>query len=475
MQSAKYIWKCALAGTLLVVFTTSGCKKFLDIGAPKTELVSELVFKDEATAINALVSMYGEMMAGNNFVSDYASTYLGYAADEFLSNGSPQSPYYTNSLTAGNNDDFWSRAYKFIYNANLVREGTDRSTLADTTKKQIKGETLFIRAFCHFYMVNLFGDIPYMTSTDYRVTNIAVREPVTQVYDKILADLLEARNLVKADYLDGNNKPYTERIRPNKAVCTALIARVYLYMGNWKKAEEEATTLINNTAYSLPTDLKTVFLKNSAETIWQLQPSSPTYTNGFLATNYIWDASFGYNRPVLTNNLFNACEPGDKRQSDWMGTYASPTAGNVHFSWKYKSKEQSAPSKEYFMVFRLAEQYLIRAEASAKLNNVADAVKDLNKLRDRARTLPTDLPPYSETISQDACIAAVAHERQIELFTEWGHRWLDLKRTGKANEVLGPLKGNTWWQGTDVLFPIPLQQISLNPNMTNAQNPGYPN
>jgi starch-binding outer membrane protein, SusD/RagB family len=471
MTSAKHILRNVLAGVVLISVAGTSCKKFLDIGAPKTELVSELVFNDETTAINAITSIYGDMMASNNFFSDASN--LGYAADELVSVSTPVNIYYLNTLDGGSPDVIWKTGYKYIYQANAVREGVERSSLPDSTKKQMIGETFFIRAFAHFYMVNLFGDVPYITTTDFRVTNLVVREPVAQVYDKILKDLLAARDLVRVYYMDGSNKQYSERIRPNKAVLTAMIARVYLYMGNWAKAEEEATSLITNPLYSLPTVLTSVFLKNSVETIWQLQPSSPTYTNGYIANGYVLDASFGSFKPLLSPQVLNAFEPGDKRRTDWVGSYTTPQNVTNRFAWKYKVNIVSQPQTEYYMVFRLAEQYLIRAEARAQQNNFGGCADDLNKLRARARLTPADLPDHPATLNQAQCLAAVAHERQTELFTEWGHRWLDLKRTGKVDEVMAPIKTDKW-QTTDQLFPIPQLQLQLNPNMTGHQNPGYP-
>ncbi|MRG47931.1 RagB/SusD family nutrient uptake outer membrane protein [Chitinophaga sp. SYP-B3965] len=471
MTSAKHILKSALAGVVLISIIGTSCKKFLDVGAPKTELVSELVFNDEQTAINAVTSIYGDMMGSSTFVSDYSSSYLGMAADELVSVSSPLNVYFTNTL-ASDKDDFWKSGYKYIYQANIVREGTERSSLLDSTKRQMIGELLFVRAFCHFYMVNLFGDIPYMTSTDYRVTNVAPREPVAAVYAKILKDLLDARDLVREYYVEATNKPTTERIRPNKAVVTAMLARVYLYMGNWAKAEEEATTLINNPLYNLPTLMSSVFLRTSTEAIFQLQPSSLTYNNGYSGPNFIIDARPNSFRPVLSDQLWNAFEPGDKRQTEWLGTFNN--FGTItHFAWKYKIAQVPAPAQsEFHMVLRLAEQYLIRAEARANLNNFAGAAQDLNKLRLRARATPTDLPDYPETLDKAQCLAKVELERQRELFTEMGHRWLDLKRTGRADAVMAPVKG-TKWQTTDQLFPLPKLQLELNPNMTGKQNPGY--
>ena len=118
-------------------------------------------------------------------------------------------------------------------------------------------------------------------------------------------------------------------------------------------------------------------------------------------------------------------------------------------------------------MFRLAEQYLIRAEARAQQNNISGAQADLNAIRTRA-----GLANVTAT-TQTGLVTAIYHERQIELFTEFGHRWFDLKRTGQLDAVMGiaaPQKGGTW-ASYKALIPIPASEISINPHLT--QNPGY--
>jgi hypothetical protein len=124
---------------------------------------------------------------------------------------------------------------------------------------------------------------------------------------------------------------------------------------------------------------------------------------------------------------------------------------------------------EYYMVLRLAEQYLIRAEAEANGagGGTAAAIADLNVIRGRA-----GLPALSPSLTPAQVITAVAHERQTELFAEWGHRWLDLKRTGQAGAVLSviPLK-QPWLGAYQLLYPIPFTETQDDPNL--VQNPGY--
>jgi hypothetical protein len=122
---------------------------------------------------------------------------------------------------------------------------------------------------------------------------------------------------------------------------------------------------------------------------------------------------------------------------------------------------------EYYMVLRLAEQYLIRAEARAHLRNLPGAIADLDSIRNRA-----GLPLISITnpaITREELLIAIQQERQTELFAEWGHRWFDLKRTKQADAVLKDRKSS--WNSTDTLYPVPASERILNPNLT--QNDGY--
>jgi hypothetical protein len=119
---------------------------------------------------------------------------------------------------------------------------------------------------------------------------------------------------------------------------------------------------------------------------------------------------------------------------------------------------------EHYIVLRLAEQHLIRGEARAMQNKLIESKQDLNIIRNRAGLT------NSTASSKEDILAAIARERKVELFSEWGNRWYDLKRTGKANSVLSTIKPQTW-QATDTLYPIPQSQINLNSAL--SQNPGY--
>ena len=131
---------------------------------------------------------------------------------------------------------------------------------------------------------------------------------------------------------------------------------------------------------------------------------------------------------------------------------------------KYHNNHPNINAPEYLAALRIAEQYLIRAEARAQLNNISGAVADLNVIRGRA-----GLPPLSSGISQKSCMDKVIHERQVELFAEWGNRYLDLKRTGRLSPLISAFKAA--WKPTNTILPIPQHEITYDPYLN--QNPGY--
>lgn len=467
MNQNQNIKKCYCVNLVIILLlVASSCKKFVEIGPPKTEIINETVFTSDASATAAIRGIYTLMMGSQTFTNGYMELYSGLSADEFTnySTNQEQLEFYMNSLGKTNSrvlQIFWANAYRYINNANGVLEGLEKSTLLTTTARlQLEGEAKFIRAFCHFYLVNLFGDVPYISTTDYRINAVASRMPKEEVYQKIISDLKDAQNLLASDFSFSNG----QRNQPNKGAATAMLARVYLYTGEWGKAEIEATTVINNSSvYTLQSNLNDVFLKNSSETIWQLMPvidgSNTNHGQLFILIN---TPNNILGRVALSNGMYNSFEAGDNRKVSWVNSYNSGT-DTWYFPYKYKV-DYSSSLTEYAMILRLAEQYLIRAEARAQQNNISGAQADLNVIRNRAGLVNT-------TANDKALLLlAIENERRSELFTEWGHRWLDLKRTNRADAVLGPLKGSNW-QSTDVLYPIPESERLVNPNLT--QNPGY--
>lgn len=455
---------CFLVLTSSWIIATEGCKKFIQVEPPKTQLVSSVVFSNDATGLSALSGVYARMMTTDGLAGGGTSSITvlsGLSSDELLNYSSSFGEFYNNSLTSINTRirTLWSEAYQYIYTANSILEGINNSdNITPSTKKILEGEAKFIRAFNLLYLTNLFGDIPMHLTADYRISSVAKRSPQNEIYNQIISDLKDAQNLLPNDYSLFNN----ERVRPCKWAATALLARVYLYQNNWLNAEEQASSVINNSVlFNLP-DLDNVFIKNSEEAIWQLLP---VITGQNTREGSVFILTAAPREISLSENIIAAFEPGDNRRDKWVG---SITISSKTYYYPYKYKIKTATSlTEYSMVLRLGEQYLIRAEARAHQNKLMGAnstESDLNIIRNRA-----GLPNITAS-TQEEMLNAINQERRIELFTEWGHRWFDLKRTEHANTVLAPIKGNNW-QSTDILYPIPQLEIDNNHNI--SQNSGY--
>lgn len=454
-----------------------GCKKFVQVDPPVTGVPGTTVFSNNTSAAAVLTGIYDQMHSSSQNLADgnYSiSNLCGLSADELTNYSSDitSSTFYTNSLSASNFAYFWPEIYQEIYVANAAISGLSSSPkLSPSLKQQLMGEAKFMRAFLHFYAVNLFGDVPLITTTDYRINNVTGRSPKAQVYQQIIADLKDAQNILSDNYLDASNIITANRIRPNKGAANALLARVYLYTAVWDSAEKQATSVINSGMYSLlaNSNLNNVFLKNSSEAIWQLQSFFPGF-NTFDAYFFVLTSKPGTGRfnTALSSYLLNSFEPSDSRMSNWIGTFNSG-GQTYYYPCKYKvgTYNVGSPVTEYLMVLRLAEVYLIRAEARAQQGNISGAQADLNAIRNRAGLVNTVANTKSDLLN------AIYHERQVELFTEWGHRWFDLKRTGTVDAIMSvvtPQKGGAW-SPSWALFPIPQSDILINARLT--QNPAY--
>lgn len=442
----------------------SSCRKFIDPGQPSSQLTTATVFSSDALATAAQLAIYAQL-EGNGFFFNL-SVATAMSADEMI-NHMPL-PYrediYNNNLTPENTTviSMWSQLYGFIYKANAVYDGVEKSrSVSVAVKKQLKGEALFVRAFCHFYLVQLYGDIPVITTTDYRQNAMEGRQPVTAVYSQIEKDLDQAVGLLSAEYKNASNKSTSERTRPNLYAAKALLARLYLFEEKWALAESAATEVINySTQYELLSNLNSVFLKNSREAIWQIQAVVPIF-NSYAGAFYPF-----FRRPnnvSLSPDFVSSFDTADLRFKSWINSIIVD-ADNYFYPFKYKAGQNQPSVTEYTMVLRLAELYLIRAEARSRQQLFTLANEDLNKIRSRAGLEDINLTTEAQLLAE------VEQQRRFELFAESGDRWIDLRRTGRISDVLSISKAPNW-ELTDQLYPIPQVEIDRNKNL--EQNPGY--
>lgn len=469
----------------LFVLQLVSCKKFIEVEAPITSINSGLVYKDDKFAAAVLTGIYADITSNTIRLGGLLSLsfFPGMSSDELklhsLSNATNLG-YYSNGLTnsISQGADFWTSIYKIVFKANVAIEGLNASEhLIPAVKRQLLGEAKFMRALCYFYLVNLYGDVPLVINTNYEQSRLLARTPQSQVYEQILSDLKEAQELLsdyylQADALTAYAIGSEERVRPTKWAASALLARVYLYTSDWENAEKYSTSTISNMALFDTVYLDGVFLKNSKEAIWQLQA---TRSDPLANTQEGWlfvlrPSGPGAANPVyLSAHLINSFEIGDLRRQFWTRTIIVGGNSYTH-PYKYKKgQEAGAINTEYSMVLRLGEQYLIRAEARAHLDNISGAQADLNIIRSRAGLSNTSV------MDKHSLLEAILNERRVELFTEWGHRWFDIKRTGKVNTIMSnivPQKVNgATWRPFQQYYPIRISELSLNPNLT--QTEGY--
>lgn len=453
---------------LVAVPLIFSCKKFTEIDPPKNAISTEQVFADDQSANSAVLGIYSTMNAERFGYGDITLN-AGISSDELLrlNPNSDALGIMENRILASNQivEGLWNSAYKIIGQANACLEGLNAENGVSAAKKTtLIAESRFLRAFCYFYLVNLYGKVPLITTTNWTTIKSIPRAEVAELSKFILEDLKFAYESLPVEYPSGTKS------RATKWAAAAMLARVNLYSSNWAEASSYAAKVIDESGLfhgELPAP-SAVFLTGSTEAIWQMPPAS-YWVNTFEGTAF---NNFGYLQYVISDDLKSALDPDDLRTIQWVDRVESQ--GVVYaVPAKYKANTYAGSPVEQYVMLRLAEQFLIRAEAEAKLNHNEPAIADLNVIRNRAAisALPDDL-------SNEAVIAAVEDERRMEFFAEWGHRWFDLKRTPglsgsgtRADEVIAAAKPGKW-QSTDALYPVPQKEISFNPALA-PNNPGY--
>lgn len=455
------IWtKFSIIGVLV---SFMACEDFVNMDLTGGELSSELVFKDSVNAEAAVIGMYLNVNSGAlaSIFGGAATVFPGLAGDElFPSNASVEYlQFYENGILTDNslNSAIWLLAYKQIYLVNACLEGLDQTVeISERKRNQLIGEILQIRATNYFYLTQLYGDVPLILSTDYRANYQLPRTAQEQVYQQIIEDLTSAQQ-----YLVQIDQPTT---RANYYSATALLAKVYLSLGLYAEAEKEANKVIMSGKFSLMEDVVEVFSAESKETIWAWEVNDQSNTGMqtfeglvFVPTNTSVIPQFTLQDPIL--DLF---VESDERYVHWIGENVI-NGVNYHYPRKYHVA-RTVSRRENYIISRLAEQYLIRAECRLRDGEFQLALVDLNTIRQRA-----GLEPYSATIDSDLLLDHILTERRRELFCEWGSRWFDLKRLGLLDETMQPYK--EWWSASSGLFPVPKNELDYNPFLT--QNPGY--
>lgn len=434
---------------IAVFLSTVSCKKYLE-ETPNNALPTNESITDASTARAAIIGTYDRLQGY------YASSYptLGtITADNVIFNGT-LSEYLQLDQNAIPTDNVitvsaYQALYRTINSANSVITyvpAVSDPLLTTAEKNKILGEAYFLRALAYFDLARGWGGVQLQLkpTSDLTVLKGIKRSTLDVTYNQVLEDLTAAEQLLPEDA--------TTRNRAQKSAARALRARLHLYRKQWADAESYATQVINSTKYALVKPYKTFFTApfQTTESVFELA-YSVNDRNGYWSSWYPSSAGGSFTLKPSDNLVAKLNNPaiGGTRNTLIAGT------GSTIYGVLYNT---TSTSTDPSYVIRIAELYLIRAEARAQQNKLTDAAADLNVIRSRANVVVTT------AVTQAQLLQAIEDENNVEFAFE-AHRWFDLVRTERAGQVLGVNNKNFW------LFPIPFSDILSDPDVT--QNPGY--
>ena len=426
--------------------------------------------------------------------------------------------------------EYYRAKYQGIIRCNValryVSEYEPDETLSQELKDRLLGEAYFLRGLYYFQLVRVYGGVPVIDDVIESAENWQQPRATAQaVYEHIISDFEKAEGML----WDKNKYADEDAGRATRGAAQAYLLKANLYNHNYDEAyrwgkkfmDEQFSTGI----YSLFPDYADNFNlagENGAESVFEIQyMADPTSDygqgNGFsrgtfsiiqtrprmssLGANSGW----GWNHP--TQNLYDEFEAGDPRREETVGIPDEEGLqenevnylGNPYYNIKTSLYEGGTfPAIDHhsrgplnYRLMRLSDVMLLYAEAALESGKDLNAAKTmLENVRSRARAMASDpaaLPSFPGYLgysdNTESLRAAIRHERRVELGME-GHRWFDLVRWGIAKQVMDKDTGSygskesdavraemaTFVEGKHELFPIPSEEINLNPMQ---QNPGY--
>ncbi|WP_343704240.1 RagB/SusD family nutrient uptake outer membrane protein [Chitinophaga sp.] len=442
-----------IAYLLFITLTAASCKKFLDV-QPDLQIDESRALNNAGSAETALNGLYNRLGDNGYYGSNFqALSYLSGGDIKWTGSQAAPQEVTLHKLSADNGyvGDAWNAIYTTILQANLLVgkvPGITDPVLTEARKKTIVGEALFIRALAYFDLARGWGGVPLIllpTEVASDNENVA-RSTEAETYAQVLKDLDAAEGLL-AETVNRN--------KVTRKTVWALKARFHLYRQNWEQADAYATLLIKDVAnYSLQKPYSSFFANNAANTPESILELA--YSNSFKNNHSNWwlpPASGGRREWSPADHLvtlLNTPATGGTRSAAIKQTSAGLWYGNVY----YRSPVGIDPS----YVLRIAEQYLIRAEARAHQHRTDAALEDLDAVRSRAGLAP------SGATSEEDILRAISEERRLEFAFE-SDRWYDLRRTGRITEATGVADPDRF------LFPIPTKELQTNTAI--IQNEGY--
>jgi len=459
---------------VVVILASVACSDELDL-VPITEKAANSFFSSEAELESAINGVYAQLQNGGLYGLDLIGVGEIPGEDTFeeiaANDGGRFGQLDDFSTNAGNDlvGDIWRESYEGIQRANVVLNRIDEVTYEDAALKAIRtGEVKFIRALLYYNLVRLYGDVPLVLEETQNPSDFfgGGRNAASDIYLQIEADLEDAVQSLPLEKSSG---------RPAKGAAQVLLGDVQMTQGRYEEAISNLEAVVNSNVYSLVPSTSDIFgeaNEGNEEVVFEVQFASGVNGNSegspaatqFRPSGTTANAK-GHNLP--SEEFVNLYVEGDTRKDDYVGLDAE--ANPFYFSTKYEVSATGVnDSGTDYYVIRYADVLLKYAEALNEAGRTDEAVPFLNMVRNRAGLENTAATAQAEVS------AAIELERRLEFIGE-GHRWFDLKRTGKAVETM-----NAWFAANNknvtinadhLILPIPQSQIDTDPAIT--QNKGY--
>ena len=495
-----------LALFLLIGGLLSGCEGFLE-KENLTAITEDNFYQDEEDALAALTAAYSTLQLDGQIVG---AGHFRWFWGDIVSDDADKGGSGPNDVASlGRLEDFqgrpnnelltaeWAADYDGIYYANVVIEKVPDIEMDPFLQERILGEAKFIRAYNYYQLVTIFGGVPLVTGVLSPEEDQIPRAPEEEIWALIETDLTEAVAVLptRSEY------DLSELGRITQGAAQGLLIKAYAWQEKWAEAKQVAADLVASGEYRLVDEYGSIFTQAgefNEESIFEIAYMNASggdwgfFEEGTL-TNVFQRArgqfgGFGFNLP--TQDLVDEYEEGDPRLGwtifqlgDVMpgrGELTTDATGYPHLYYPRKyyitpseeatlgAPETNGPSNE--RIIRYADVLLLYAEAAYHTGDEALARDLVNQVRARARAGDPEILP-DVTASGAELLLAIYHERRVELALE-GHRFFDLVRTGRAEEVMQAHGKTNFTAGVHERFPIPTREIQLSDGLI-EQNPGY--
>lgn len=445
-----------LSFLLVSAIVFDGCQNVLE-PQPIDQLVNDVVLnepKDIQAVETGLYRAFRVMRPSVILAGDLT-------ADNLVHNGTfaQYRELGVKQITTGNAtaNEMWGTIYGTVYIANFMLERIPEiSGVTNAVRTRSMATARFLRGMANFTGVTTFGGIPKVITTNIEENRTIPRAPEEDILLFIEEDFIAALGNL-------GEESATPAIACDNAVRAAL-ARFYLYKKNYVAAEAYASQVINSEDYELEEDFETVVSTDfTSEAIFEVGYTIADDDDGTNLNNL-----FASRREIIPSNeeivALASAESGTRFAS--ITFKIANLKGNDN-GWEVAKYGTAVQDNNNILVFGLPEMYLIRAEARTMQNNITgpnSAQSDINILRNRAKA------PEVGAVSQSLMTQIIEAERRYELAFE-GHRWYDLRRTGRLSQVMPAFNGN--WRAAYELWPIPQREIQNNTALAGEQNPGY--